>query len=139
MIHSYAMKWLSISVAILCGLSSCQNFDVGIVLLVRNDVSLTVRGEEQFVYDPLTCQLGYNMEDCEFRVYDDRLGDWFVLRCNVPPDTEGMKVRADIEFTTNDSTVSYDGLEFVVKKTDVSGHVWLWNESRKIGVVISMP
>ena len=27
-------------------------------------------------------------------------------------------------------------LKFVVEKTDAQGHIWMWNKSKKIGIVI---
>ena len=46
-------------------------YDIDEILLQREDISMTVKGAEQFVYDPVTCQLGYNEAENEFRVLDD--------------------------------------------------------------------
>ena len=39
---------------------SCNRFDVDEILLLRNDVSLTWKGEEQFSNAPVLCQMGFN-------------------------------------------------------------------------------
>ena len=116
--------------------AACVDYDVEEILLVRDNVSLTIKGNVQFEYASMTCQLGYSPERCEFRAYDDMLGNWFVLKCYADPAEEGMTVKGDLEYTTFDSKVNLTGLRFVVKKTDWEGYVWLWNDERKIGAVV---
>lgn len=114
----------------------CVDYDVEEILLMREDISLTLRGELHFKYDPMTCQAGYSPERYEFRVYDDVLGDWFVLKCSSDPAEKGKKVKASLEYTTSDSMMNLKDLDFEVRKTDSEGYVWMWNDSRKIGVVV---
>lgn len=83
-------------------LSGCI-YDIDEILLEREDISMTVKGVEQFVYDPLTCQLGYNEEENEFRVLDDNLGNWFIVRCSSKPTSPGQEIRADLTWTTSDN------------------------------------
>lgn len=117
-------------------LTGCNRYDIDEILLQREDISLTIRGELIFSHDPSTGQLGYNSESSTFRVYDDDLGHWFILSCRTSPDTEGQDIKADIEYTTQTDTKTIRNLEFKVKKTDRSGNIWLWNDERKIGAVV---
>lgn len=115
---------------------ACRTYDVDDVLLAYDDISLTVKGELQFKYSPLTCQVGYDSVMGEFRAYDDKLAHWFVIRCPVPPANEGETLKAYVEYTTQNTVIKYDDMEFVVKKISSDGYIWLWNDYRKIGAVI---
>ena len=106
------------------------------VLLPRTDVSLTIKGEVQMTYDQKTCQIGYNDGSHEFRLINDKLTDWVIFRSDATPTDEGQKVTADLEYTVADETRKMEGLAFTVEKTAPDGHVWLWNEDKKIGIII---
>jgi len=123
-------------IALIIMATGCDRFDVDEILLHREDVSLTIRGEVIFSYDPGTCQMGYNSENNTFRAYDDDLGHWFILSGKVSPDTEGQSLMADLEYTTQNDTKKIRNLEFILKKNDRDGNLWLWNDVRKIGVVV---
>lgn len=114
----------------------CNPYDIDEILLQRDDISLTVKGELVFSYAPADCQLGQNEESGSFRIFDDKLGNWFILNCRTTPDTEGQSLKADLEYTSQTDTKKLNGLTFVVKKTDRNGYVWLWNDERKIGVIV---
>lgn len=114
----------------------CNPYDIDEILLQRDDISLTVKGELVFSYDPADCQLGQNEENGSFRVFDDKLGNWFILDCRTSPDTEGQSLKADLEYTSPTDTKKLNGLTFTVEKMDRNGHVWLWNDERKIGAIV---
>lgn len=115
---------------------SCNRFDVEEILLIRDDVSLTWKGVEQFSYDPANCQIGYNASRNEFRAQTDNLSSWFVIRCYDMPVAEGDEIEADITWTGAKDTRDMKGLEFKVKKTSDNGMIWLWCKSAKLGVTI---
>lgn len=116
--------------------AGCCRYDVDEILLMRTDISLTWKGDLQMSYDPLRCQLSHDRSDNIFRVYDDALANWFVLDCSVMPSYEGQELTADVIWTTADDTREERGLTFVVEKTDDSGQIWMWNKSKRIGIVI---
>ena len=91
---------------------------------------------EEFSYNPDTCQLGYNDESNEFRVFDDNAGHWFKIRCSASPDTEGQIIKATLNYTTKDDNKSLRDVEMTVKKISRDGRIWLWSDSRSIGVVV---
>ena len=113
---------------------SCNRFDVDEILLLRNDVSLTWKGEEQFVYDPTSCQMGFNASRKEFRVQTDNLSSWFVISCSDMPSSEGDEIEADISWTGTTDTRSMKALKFKVEKVSSDGMIWMWCRSAKIGV-----
>lgn len=117
-------------------LSSCDRFQPEELLLPKSDISLTIKGEDQIRYDQKTWQLGHNAEKNEFRAVNDKLTDWMILRCNATPSTVGQSVTAYLEYTTSNDTKKLNALTFTVKKTSPEGLIWLWNDDKKIGVVV---
>lgn len=117
-------------------LSSCDRFQPEELLLPKSDISLTIKGEDQIRYDHKTWQLGHNAEKNEFRAVNDKLTDWMILRCNATPSTVGQSVTAYLEYTTSNDTKKLNGLTFTVEKTSPEGLIWLWNDDKKIGVVV---
>lgn len=129
------MKRLIYIVIALAALTSCGN-DIEELLLQRDDISLTERGELHLSFNEKNCQLGYNQERNEFRVYDDQLANWFIIRCDAHPSSVGQEVTADLEYTTANDTKTFSGLEFSVEKTSSDGLIWLWCKDKKIGLVV---
>ena len=105
-------------------------------LLDEHEISLTRKGEPQITYDPDTFQLGYNSERCEYRVYDDRLAYWFIVKCSEQPVAEGQTITADVSWTGVTRTHEYNGIKLTVKKVDSSGYVWLWSNTDSIGIIL---
>ncbi|MDE5955103.1 MAG: hypothetical protein K2G80_01230 [Bacteroidales bacterium] len=130
------MKKIILILAAAAMAASCVKYDVTEILLQRTDISLTWKGELQMKYNPKTCQLGYNAASNEYRVYDDRLGYWFILRCSETPSYTGQVFKADVEWTTENDTKIERSIEFKVEKTNRDGYIWLWSKSKKIGAVI---
>ena len=130
------MKKAIILIIIAAAVTGCCIYDISEVLLMRSEISLTWKGKEQVVYDPLYCQLSHNHETNTFRVYDDALANWFMISCRTRPSYEGQELTADISWTTDDDTKHEKGLTFRVEKIDESGQVWMWNKSKSIGIVI---
>lgn len=116
--------------------TSCVDNMIDEVLLVRDDISLSIREELVMSFDENTCQMGYNSARNEYRVYDEKLANWYILRCSAKPASEGQKVKADLEYTTDKDVKTLSDLEFGVQKTSSEGLVWLWNKDKKIGIII---
>ena len=120
----------------LVSLWGCNHNEMNEVLLNRDEISITWKGAPQVTYNEDTCQLAYNDSNLEYRVYNDRLAFWFVIRCNEKPVTTGQEVRAYVSWTGERSTKAYNNLLFRVEKTDENGKVWLWNADNRIGIII---
>lgn len=129
-------KYTYILLASLLALTGCKCYDVDVILLEREDLSLTVKGELQYSYDPLTCQIGQNVTENEYRIYDDALSNWLIVKCSEKPTHEGQELNVTISWTTADDIRKENDLEFEVHKIDSKGKIWMWNNSKDIGVVI---
>ena len=130
------MKRLIFMIAGLLVLTGCNRYDIDEILLQREEISLSMKGQDVLKYSPDTYQLGYNAQTNEFRVFDDNMANWFVLTCDSRPSTEGQELTADLKWTSFNSTKTRNRLRFRVEKTDAEGHIWLWCESDAIGVIV---
>lgn len=130
------MKKALIAIMAVALISSCCMYDIDEVLLKRDDVSITQKGNVLMSYDPLTCQMSHNHADNTFMVYDDTIANWFIVSCNTDPTTVGQELTADVTWTTRTDTKIEKDLKLTVEKTDQNGNIWLWNKSRCIGIVI---
>lgn len=108
------------------------------VLLPRTDISLTVKGEVKMTYDMSLCQIGYNAETHEFRLINDKLTDWVIFRSDATPSDAGQTVKAYLEYTDSDNTKKLNGLVFTVEQMNPDGQVWLWNQEKRIGIIIKI-
>ncbi len=115
---------------------SCVRYDIDEILLPREDISLTMKGEDLYTYNPATCQISYNSKTMEYRVFDDKISEWFTLKCSERPMNEGQRITADLAWTAGKSTKSMKGLSFKVEKTDKTGRIWMWCDDKSIGIVI---
>ena len=130
------MKQLYIATSIMLLLAGCSNFGLSDQEWMESDeINLTWKGNVQVEYSPETFQLGYNNAKNEYRVYDDRLAYWFTIRCSEKPVAEGQTFTADVSWTGMDKVKDFQGLQFVVKKVDDSGLIYLWNQSQSISII----
>ncbi len=121
---------------VLVSAAACNPYEIEEVLLPKDDISFTIRGVDQFTYNPLTWQISQNVRTNEFRVFDDKLSEWFIVKCDGKPAGEGQTLTADLSWTAASSTKEMKDLEFTVEKTDASGKIWMWCEQKSIGIVI---
>ena len=130
------MKRIFVIFAILFTAAGCCRYDIDEVLLMRDDISITQKGVVMMSSDPVRSQTSHDKATNTYRVYDDLIADWFIVKCSERPDNEGQELTADVTWTTAKDTKTEKGLKFVVEKTDAQGHIWMWNKSKKIGIVI---
>lgn len=122
----------------LATICSCTGLQPEEILLPRTEISLTMKEEVLLEFDPATCQIGYNSERNEFRMLEDRLGNWFIFRSDATPTDVGQNVRASLEYTSQSSTKTLTDLTFSIEKTAPDGTTWLWNKEKKIGIIIKV-
>ena len=115
---------------------SCVKYDIDEILLEREGLSLTWKGEDQVDYDPLTWQAGCNVKKGEYRVHDDSMANYFAVKCSERPVMEGQDITADVVWTMRATIKRYEGIRMTVRKVDPDGRIWLWSRSQQIGVVI---
>jgi hypothetical protein len=130
------MKHLTFILLGLLTLTGCTFHSMEDILLRESEISLSWRGEQQVVYVPSEFQLAFNDRDNEFRVYSDRLGEWFTVKCSEKPSAEGQLLKADVSWTASKSTKQLKSLDMKVEKTDEEGLIWLWNSSHRVGIII---
>ncbi len=130
------MKRMMILLVLAFWMTACTEYNTGVILLPREDISFTMKGTDQFSYDPLTCQLSHNASKNEYRVFDDKLSEWFMIRCSERPENVGQTVTAELTWMASSSTKTLKNLTFKVEKTDESGMIWLWCTQKSIGIVI---
>lgn len=105
-------------------------------LLSQEEISLSWKNAVQIKYDSASYQMGYNDKNFEYRIYDDKIANWFTVRCSEKPISEGQTIMADVQWTGSKSTMTFTELEFKVEKVGEDGLVWLSNTTNSIGIVI---
>ena len=131
------MKSKIIIMAVLLAMTGCTYYGSFGGSVRQENISLTWRNTLQVDYYPQTFQIGYNDSTNEYRVYDDRLAYWFMVRCSEKPVEEGQELTADISWTGKSKTMTLKEVKVTVEKMDdESGLVWLWSQSERISIVI---
>ena len=127
------------SVVALAGLTGCNPYDVEEILISRDDVSLTIKGNPVFVYDEGTCQVAYNSDRYECRAMTDDATSYFVLKAHERMTHAFQEFSADLTYTKSGNVVAEKDLSFRIEKIDNStGLVWLWCSDDAIGVVVKL-
>lgn len=116
---------------------SCERHSMDPEFLQTDDICLRVKEQVVFAYDPLTCQIAFNREKCDFRVHKDNMSDYYRLKLDEMPSTEGQKV-SGIIYWTNSSSILRRDCTFSVEKVGADGKFWLWNGKDQIGAVIQV-
>ena len=130
------MKRFLIILPLICTLAGCNPDVTESSLMEQTEISLIWKGVLQVGFDNATGQLGYNDHRHEYRVHNDKMSDWFTLRCSEEPLEVGQQLSANVSWTGARNLKSFNGLSFTVKKISQDGKIWLWNEKEKIGIII---
>ena len=124
-------------IAFLCAFGCNPPYDMEEVLMSRDDISLTVKGEPVFVYDSDNCQTAYNIDRNEYRAMADDASEYFILKAEQSLSHINQEFKADLTYTVNQKEKKLKGLVFTIEKiSNNEGLVWLWCSSRSIGLVI---
>lgn len=115
---------------------SCQESEVDTSFLEDYEVCLKVDGKVVHEYDPLTWQLSYNSLSNTFRVHNDNMSEYFVLKCNSAPTYTGQNLTGSLEWSTPSDIKTGSGLSLTIEQMDASGNVWLWCSKKNIGVCV---
>lgn len=130
------MKRLSAILAILCLMWACKEPNLSEEFRQSDELRLEIKGYTVFLYNPLTCQLGFNRNNNEFRIHSDNMSDFFVVRLDSIPTSEGEVTPGTVSWTTGDDLHN--------KKTTFEairlegGRIWLWSASNRIAAVIQV-
>ena len=98
---------------------------------------LSVKGDVVLEYNTLYWQCAFSPSSAEFKVCEDNMRDYYILRCNRVPATIGDKVSCDLEWTTYSDVKERKNLDFRLVKADPdTGIMWLWCSSARIGAAV---
>ena len=118
-------------------MTSCQG-KVDPEFMTSGNFGLRVKDQAVFKYDPLTWQVAFNRDKCEFRVHTDNMSDYYCVRLDCVPTAEKQRARGSIEWTGKSSVNSCKDLVFIVERVDGSGRIWLWSKKERIGAVVQI-
>lgn len=129
-----AYVYVLIALACACG---CNQYDIDEILISRDEVSLTVKGEPVFLFEPDNCQVAYNNERNEYRAMTDDMSDYFVLKAHEKLSHIAQEFTADLTYTLPNRVKKESGLVFTIEKiSNDDGLVWLWCADKSIGLVV---
>ena len=117
-------------------LSACVQYNLDEVLLEQSEVSLSIKGKNQYVFHSASGQMAFNSENTLYRYMDDNMSSWLELKCQSKPGGVGDKVVADLKWKSKESSGDEKDLEFYIKQTDDKGTIWMWNDTNNIGLII---
>ena len=132
------MKLRRIIIPLVCLIAAGCQGKVDPEFISTDDIILREGDQVLYTYDPLTWQTAFNRAACEFRVHTDNMSNYWCVKLDCVPTTEGQKAKGSIEWTTKSSVNSRSGLTFVVEKADHTGHLWLWCRKEHIGAVVQI-
>ena len=125
---------LTLASLLLC---SCQDDRFITAFTGKDGIYLSVNSKTVFEYDPLTCQLSFNRERCEFRVHTDNMSDFYVLTLSEIPTRQGQDVRGTLVWTTEMDLNTKKNVTFTAEKLE-GDRIWLWTGNGRVGVVVQI-
>ena len=130
------IAYIFVLVVLVCACGRNQ-YDIDEILISRDDVSLTVKGEPVFLFDSDNCQVAYNDERNEYRAMIDDMSDYFVLKAHEKLSHINQEFTADLTYTLPNKVKKETNLVFVIEKiSNDDGLVWLWCADKSIGLVV---
>lgn len=130
------MKRFTIFFAALMVLTGCVQYDIDEILLAKTEISISLRGQVIYDFDPCKGQYAYIPSSNEYRMMDDDAKSWLVVRFDQKPNIEGDKVIASAEWKTKSKIGKVDDVEFKVERVSGDGLIWLWSGDEKMGLII---
>ena len=134
MIRRAFFTFISISLLFLTGCRRDEPVDED--FLSGNDIELKVGSSVIHRFDPNTWQLSFSKDKLSYRVFDDKMSEYYQLTCSQLPLEKDQKLKGTVTWTTPRSTTTKKDLDFTVVKTDSQGTIWLWNGKEKIGISV---
>ena len=135
--HPAKMLVMAMLAAVCCRCTCEKEAGIDRDFLETGSVGLRVAGQNRFLYDPATCQLGFNSTLFQFRAGNDTGTDFFTLTCREMPVQTGQTVKADLVYTRNSGITREAGLAFSVEQIR-GDRIWLWNAPKKIAACVQV-
>lgn len=103
-----------------------------------DQLGLQVGQTKVFEYDAATCQYSYLPDSKEFRVGDDAMNNYFILKLSNIPQLNS-ETGGTLIYTTESSIVTKNNLKFKLVKVEESAKgkmLWFWNSKSQYGAVV---
>mgnify|MGYP007090517480 CR=1 FL=1 len=127
----------SATIIIAAILSGCAPDEHMRAFAQSDEMRIQVGRDVPFRYDPLCCQMSYNRASNEFRAFTDNMSDFYLVRMDSTPSSEGEQLKADIIWTTATDILTRKNLTLKVIKAE-GEEFWLWSDSGRIGVSVTI-
>ncbi len=114
--------------------AACSEADLSEDFKLNDQLRMEIKGYVTFSYNPLNCQIGFNRDNCEFRVHSDNMSDFFSVKLDEMPGSEGLRINGTASWTTGDNLHSKKTI-FEVVKLD-GNKIWLWSADSRIAAVV---
>ena len=112
----------------------CGQTDLSDDFKQNGQLRMEIKGYVTFSYDPLNCQVGFNRQNCDFRVHSDNMSDFFSITLEEMPANTGQKIDGTATWTTGDDLhtkkTSFDVVKIQGSK------IWLWSPDSRIAAVV---
>ena len=115
-------------------LAACNEVDLSEDFKMNDQLRMEIKGYVTFSYDPLNCQIGFNRDNCEFRVHSDNMSDFFSIQLDEMPASEGQRINGVASWTTGDNL---HGKKTIFEVVRLEGDkIWLWSADSRIAAVV---
>lgn len=135
-------KYYTIAVAVIAAiaiLTGChKEYEPDQNFMNTVGLGLTANGQEKFIYNPVSYQLGYSETLKEFRIHNDDMNEYLFLTCSEIPAKAGQSIICDLKCLSSDYSLSHRGISFKVEQIASNGTVWLWCGKKNIGVKVKI-
>ena len=122
---------------ILLLLNACEENTYTPEFLEDNKIRMEVGKEIVFTYDPVACQYSYNLERCEFRAHTDNMSEFFHIRLESLPKTEGEEIIASEMEWTQKNWINQSRKNIVLQVVKLQDNkVWLWNSKESSKMIV---
>ena len=128
-------NWPIITLMLVAALfMGCNQADPSEDFQANDQLRMEIKGYVTFSYDPLNCQVGFNRQNCDFRVHSDNMSDFFSITLEEMPANTGQKIDGTATWTTGDDLhtkkTSFDVVKIQGSK------IWLWSPDSRIAAVV---
>lgn len=127
----------TMAAVLLAGAQGCSPDKFMRAFSQTEDLRIQVGRDIPFKYDPLSCQMSYNRANREFRAFTDNMSDFYIVKMDSSPSSEGETLKADLVWTTETDILTRKNLTLKVIRTE-GEKFWLWSDSSRIGVSVSV-
>ena len=97
--------------------------------------ALYYKGSVWVDFSPNDFQLGYNEGRNEFRLHDDDMSSFYILKLTKMPHQKDESIEGNLKCSKGGRVVERDKVKFKVTKKEQDTY-WLWSRSEQIGIVI---